>query len=229
MKSQQQFDAERIGLVRQLREQGIHDQRVLEAFLSVPREHFAPEDVRERAYENSALSIGSGQTISQPLMVAIMLQAVAPASGSRVLEVGAGSGYLLALLSKMGCQVLGLERLPELAAVAANTLTDLGISNFKIRVTDGSDGYAAFAPYDAIIVSCSAPRVPEALLEQLVIGGRMAVPVGDRTSQRLLLITRIGDSDYQTAEHGGCVFVPLVGRHGWPDPEQQELPVEPEA
>lgn len=193
----------------QLRARGISDERVLDAMMRVPRHEFAPERYRDQAYEDHPLPIGEGQTISQPYIVARMLEAVALSPNDRVLEVGTGSGYLTALLGELGAEVVSVERHAALAEAAREMLAGMGYTNVRVIVGDGSQGYAESAPYDAIIVSAAAAEVPRALLEQLDEGGRMIIPVGAADSQQLQLIRKVGGQP-RTSLHELCRFVPLV-------------------
>jgi protein-L-isoaspartate(D-aspartate) O-methyltransferase len=193
----------------QLRARGIGDERVLDAMVRVPRHEFAPERYRNQAYEDHPLPIGQGQTISQPYIVARMLEALAIKPTSKVLEVGTGSGYLTALLAELAAQVISVERYADLANAARELLGRLGYSNVKVIVGDGSKGFAEAAPYDAIIVSAAAGEVPPALLEQLAEGCRMIIPVGSADSQQLQLI-RMENGQPQISFHELCRFVPLV-------------------
>jgi protein-L-isoaspartate(D-aspartate) O-methyltransferase len=193
----------------QLAARGIHDRRVLEAMLDLPRHEFVPEALRDRAYEDHPLPIGAGQTISQPYIVAVMLEYLALQPTDLVLEVGTGSGYVTALLSRMCAEVYSVERHAELASVAETTLARLGYSNVKIRVGDGSQGWREYAPFDAIVVSAATSEIPPALFGQLREEGRMIVPVGPPASQQLQLIRKVnGQPEVQAME--GCRFVPLV-------------------
>lgn len=200
----------------QLIPRGVRDSRVLDAFRAVPREKFVPEDVRARAFDNSALDIGCGQTISQPLMIGLMLQVLDVQPDDMVLEIGAGSGYQAALLGKLGRSVVSIERIPELAERAQRTLEENGFENVRVIVADGSKGWPNEAPYDRIIAACAAPRVPEALVEQLADGGRLVAPVGSRLSQQLAVVDRV-EGQTQTKCQDRCVFVPLIGEQGWPE------------
>ena len=197
----------------QLAERGIRDVRVLDAMRNVPRHEFVPESLRQEAYEDHPLPIGEGQTISQPYIVAAMLEHLALEAGDqgadRVLEVGTGSGYVTALLSLLCAEVYSVERHEQLAALAESTLHRLGYGNVKVRVGDGSQGWPEYAPFDAILVSAATPEMPPALFAQLREGGRMVVPVGPASSQELQLIRKIGgEREVEFLE--GCRFVPLV-------------------
>ncbi len=194
---------------RQLRLRGITDERVLEAMLRVPRHEFAPERFRDQAYEDHPLPIGEGQTISQPYIVALMLEALVLSPADRVFEVGTGSGYVTALLAEMVCEVISIERHPSLADHARQLLLDLGYRNIRVIAGDGSRGVLEFAPYNAIIVSAAAPELPQALIEQLANGGRMIVPVGEDDSQQLQLIYK-EDGRVTARMRELCRFVPLV-------------------
>jgi protein-L-isoaspartate(D-aspartate) O-methyltransferase len=193
----------------QLRARGISEERVLDAMLRVPRHEFAPERYRDQAYEDHPLPIGEGQTISQPYIVARMLEALALSPSDRVLEVGTGSGYLTALLAELAAQVVSVERHAALADAARELLACMGYKNVGVIVGDGSQGYTEGAPYNAIIVSAAAAEVPRALLEQLAEGGRMIIPVGSADSQQLQLIRKVGGQP-RTSLHELCRFVPLV-------------------
>jgi protein-L-isoaspartate(D-aspartate) O-methyltransferase len=193
----------------QLHKRGISDSRVLDAMARVPRHEFAPEQYREQSYEDHPLPIGESQTISQPYIVALMLQVLAVSPTDRVLEVGTGSGYLTALLAELAAEVISVERHAMLAEKARNVLAAMGYSNVKVIVGDGSRGFHEAAPYDAIIVSAAAAEVPSALLAQLREGGRMIIPVGTSDSQQLQLI-RIENGEPKIALRELCRFVPLV-------------------
>jgi len=200
---------------RQLLRRGIRDQAVLSAMKSLPREFFVPPEIRADAYRDEALPIPSGQTISQPYIVARMTELLAPRKGMRVLEVGTGSGYQTAVLATIGCEVISIERRAGLAQTARGRLSDLGLGGrVRIVVGDGSLGWPAAAPFEAIIVTAAAPRVPPTLLAQLADGGRLVVPVGTARAQDLVGVTRLGDA-FDERTFGGCVFVPLVGAEGF--------------
>jgi protein-L-isoaspartate(D-aspartate) O-methyltransferase len=199
---------------------GVADPRVIEAFRRVPRELFVPQRLVEMAYDDEALPIGMGQTISQPSLVAEMLAALQLRGHERVLEVGTGSGYVAALLAHLAHAVDTVERVVELARDASARLQNLGISTDLVRVHhhDGTLGFAPNAPYDAIVVAASGPRVPHALIDQLVDGGRLVMPVGDSpNTQRLLRVTRTDTRRWISEDLGGVRFVPLVGSDGWQD------------
>ncbi len=198
----------------QLRARGITDERVLRAFLEVPREEFVPDEQKEHAYEDKPLPIGFGQTISQPYMAAVMTALLHPEREGKVLEVGTGSGYQAAILSKLAGEVVSVEIIPELARRARETLKKLGVKNCEVVVGDGSAGYPAEAPYDAIIVTAGAPSIPEELLRQLRNNGCLVAPVGDLFGQVLVRITRKKNS-FRREEFFPCAFVPLRGVKGW--------------
>ena len=204
------FDVQRTKMVQaQIEARGIRDPRVLAAMRDVPRHEFVPEALRDKAYEDHPLPIGEGQTISQPYIVAVMLAHMALQPADRVLEIGTGSGYATALLSRLCAEVYSIERHGELAAVAEATLARLGYSKVRVRVGDGRVGWPENSPFDAILVSAAASEIPAALFAQLHSGGRMIVPVGPPASQELQLIRKINDEpEVQVLE--GCRFVPLV-------------------
>jgi protein-L-isoaspartate(D-aspartate) O-methyltransferase len=189
---------------------GLADPRLLAAFEQVPREAFVPPELSARAYEDAALPIGLGQTISQPSMIALMLAALECSPRHRVLEVGSGSGYVLALLSQLGCEVFGVERHAELAARARGTLRDLGITDVVVQDGDGAHGVPTHAPYDRILVSAGAAQIPEALLAELAEGGRLVMPVGGAHSQILVTCERDDKGTLHYRAGPSCVFVPLV-------------------
>ncbi len=194
---------------------GIRDPGVLEAMRTVPRHLFVPEALQGRAYGDHALPISANQTISQPYIVARMSELLEIDKESRVLEIGAGSGYQTAVLARIAGQVYAIERIPELAREAQHRIRQLGIYNATVKCFDGTLGWAANAPYDAILVAAGAPDVPEPLVAQLRVGGRLVVPVGDsREAQRLIRVIKT-DTGYREEDHGGCAFVPLIGQHGW--------------
>jgi len=209
------FGGYRARLVERLREQGIRDLSVLQAFAQTPRHLFVPEAVRHRAYEDAALPIGGGQTISQPFTQARYLEALRLQGRERVLEIGTGSGYQAAVLAAMGAEVYTVERIPELAETARGLLDELGYGDVRVRVGDGSAGWPEKGPFDAILVAAGAPEPPPSLLDQLdPDGGRLVVPVGDRELQNLVLVERSG-TEFTTRRMMACRFVPLVGADGW--------------
>jgi protein-L-isoaspartate(D-aspartate) O-methyltransferase len=212
---EQQFTGPRRRLVETLQDSGIHDLAVLRAFDAVPRHLFVPTGVRHRAYEDSALPIGNGQTISQPSIHARYLQELQLTGRERVLEIGTGSGYQTVLLSHLVSQVFSIERIGALMDSARAIIAKLGKNNVSLLQGDGTLGWRDYAPYDAILVSAAAPDVPRALAEQLAEGGRMLIPVGGRDEQVLYVITRRGP-ELQRRAIGPVRFVPLVGTQGWP-------------
>ena len=203
----------RTRLIEALRERGISDMAVLAAIAAVPRHLFVPESVRHRAYEDAALPIGGGQTISQPYVQALTLQLAGLTGRERVLEIGTGSGYQTALLAQVAAQVVSVERLPALASAAQRALQAAGVRNVTAVQGDGTLGWMPLAPYDAIVVAAGGPDVPQPLLDQLSIGGRLVVPVGGREAQTLVLVTRTPHG-FSRREVGGVRFVPLIGEHG---------------
>jgi len=200
----------------QLRGRGIRDERVLAAMLEIPRHLFVAPEMTECAYLDQPLTIGRGQTISQPYMVAAMTEALELAGTERVLEVGAGSGYQAAVLGRLAREVIALELEPRLAEAAAERLARLGFANVRVLAGDASGGYAEMAPYDGIVVSAAARSVPQPLVDQLADGGRLLIPVGPEDGQELLRIRRTGAGVTREVLHY-CRFVPLLGRHGQPE------------
>ena len=198
----------------QLRPRGIKDERVLDAMGSVPRHMFMEEGLWNRAYDDCALPIGEGQTISQPYMVALMTELLELKGDEKVLEIGTGSGYQSAVLSMLSSEVHTVERIPSIASSAETRLKDFGYSNVNIYIADGTIGLSAEAPFDGIIVTAGAPRIPDQYVEQLKPGGRLVIPVGTRYSQVLYQVTKTPDG---IREHMStpCVFVPLIGQEGW--------------
>lgn len=201
-------------VAEQLRPRGIHDPRVLAAFESIPRHLFVPPEYQPWAYNDSPQPIGHDQTISQPYIVALMSERLTLTGSERVLEVGTGSGYQAAILSKLAAEVHTVELLPELAERAHRTLEALGLTNVHVHCADGSQGWPQSAPYQAILVAAAAPKVPQPLLEQLAEGGRLILPVGARGFQRLELWRREG-SAFSSEEILPVAFVLLRGKHGW--------------
>jgi protein-L-isoaspartate(D-aspartate) O-methyltransferase len=199
---------------RQLRGRDITDQRVLDAMERVPRELFVPDDLRDRAFDDAALPIGAGQTISQPYMVARIAEELGLDGDERVLDVGTGSGYQAAVLAELADEVHTIERIPELAEQARANLAAAGYDNVTVHVGDGSRGLPENAPYDAIAVAAAAPSFPQALYDQLTLGGRLVVPVGGRRGQRLQVIVRSPEGP-AVVRSVPCRFVPLVGEEGF--------------
>jgi protein-L-isoaspartate(D-aspartate) O-methyltransferase len=215
------LDEERQAMVHtQLACRGINDERVLDAMARVPRHLFVPEEWRAQAYEDRALPIEAGQTISQPFIVALMAQALALVGDERVLEIGTGSGYAAAVLSLLATEVYTVERWPALAESAERRLHDLGFKNVHVVVGDGTAGLPAYAPFDAITVAAASPWAPKPLREQLANGGRLLIPVGGRDEQLLLRLTR-RDNVIHTERLSGVRFVPLIGAHAW-EPREGE-------
>jgi protein-L-isoaspartate(D-aspartate) O-methyltransferase len=206
-------DLRRAMVARLARERGIADERVLDAMRQVPRHRFVPDAVAARAYGDHSLPIGFGQTISQPYVVARMTQLLQVAPEHRVLEVGCGSGYQAAVLGRLARAVFTLERVAELARRAAALLRELGYDNVSVKALDGTYGLSASAPYDRILVAAGAAEVPRPLLDQLAVGGRMIVPVGDERGQRLRVIKK-RRGHFGQEERDEVVFVPLLGRFG---------------
>ena len=218
-----QLDEPRRLLVEELRRHGIADERVLAAIGRVRRETFVPGGLVERAYENVALPIGLGQTISQPYVVALMTQELGLTGIERVLEVGTGSGYQAAILAELASAVVTVERVPELLESAGRVLGLLGYGNVELHLANGTLGWPAGAPYDRIIVTAAAPEVPDVLLGQLALGGRLVIPVGTLKAQHLVLVRR-SEQGVEETNLGGVRFVPLVGESGWPESSLAELP-----
>lgn len=203
-------------VTQQITARGVKDARVLDAMARIPRERFVPQAQRGSAYEDRPLPIGEEQTISQPFMVGLMTELLHLARESRVLEIGTGSGYQTAVLASIAGRVISLERHAPLAERAAWTLRCLGFDNVEIHAADGTRGWPAGAPYDAILVTAGAPALPEPLLTQLAEGGRLVCPVGPRDLQDLMIVTRRGNGfSYEMGTR--CVFVPLIGQEGWPE------------
>jgi protein-L-isoaspartate(D-aspartate) O-methyltransferase len=193
---------------------GISNPRILAAMRQIPRHFFIPPPYDRSAYEDNPLPIGNGQTISQPYIVALMTDLLSPKPGDRVLELGTGCGYQTAILAALAKHVVTIERIPAVANLARSNLSRLGIANIKMIVGDGTTGYPAGAPFNAILITAATPQIPPLLINQLEEGGRLVAPVGSRDLQELVRISRVG---YGTVEsrHGGVRFVPLIGKHGW--------------
>jgi protein-L-isoaspartate(D-aspartate) O-methyltransferase len=202
-------------VARQLEDRAVADARVLAAMREVPRHLFVSDDLADAAYDDRALPIGGGQTISQPYVVALMLEALAVQPGERALEVGAGSGYAAALLARLAREVVAIERDPQLCEEARRRLAELGVANIEVHAADGTLGWPARAPFDAILVSAGGPHVPPALEAQLAPGGRLVMPVGARREQSLVRLVRRAGGEIERQELGEVAFVPLVGEQGF--------------
>jgi protein-L-isoaspartate(D-aspartate) O-methyltransferase len=208
--------SQRLAMIeRQIMVRGIDDRRVLDAFASVPREAFVSPELASFAYDDAPLPIGGGQTISQPYIVALTAAALRLEPDDRVLDIGTGSGYAAAVLSRIAREVYGVERVPELCRTAQERLAALSYDNVQVRCGDGTLGWPEHAPYDAIAVAAVGPRVPPALLEQLALGGRLVMPVGPDGSQTLLCLTRTGPETYREESLVDVRFVPLIGAQGF--------------
>ncbi len=205
---------------RHLAARGIRDPLVLTAMGAVPREAFVPEHLADFVYEDSALPIEAGQTISQPYIVARMIELMELQPTDKALEVGAGSGYAAAVLSRIASKVYSIERHEVLANQARERIEHLVYANAKIIFADGTKGLPEQAPFDAILVSAGGPKVPETLKQQLTVGGRLVIPVGRGTHQTLLLVRRVGDDEFEEEDHGAVTFVPLIGAEGWAEPAE---------
>jgi len=216
----QELRGARLRLVETLRDKGIRDLAVLRAFEQTPRHQFLPSGLRHRAYEDSSLPIGNGQTISQPSIHARYLELLSLTGHERVLEVGTGSGYQTVLLAHLVEQVFTIERIPALYQQARDAIQRAGAGNVSMLLGDGTLGWREYAPYDAILVSAGAPSVPEPLLTQIADRGRMLVPVGTREDQQLVMYSR-ANGQLERKEIGPVRFVPLVGHHGWEDNERR--------
>lgn len=193
----------------------IRDQNILQAMRAVPRHFFVAEALRGRAYDDNALPIDFNQTISQPYIVARMSELLELDKRSRVLEIGAGSGYQTAVLAQVASQVYAIERIGELARQAHARLRELGIYNATVKAFDGTLGWKAHSPYEGILVAAGGPVIPEPLVAQLTVGGRLVIPIGEtREGQRLVRVTKT-EAGHRMEDHGSCQFVPLIGQHGW--------------
>ena len=201
----------------QIRSRGVRDERVLRAMEKIPRHLFVDEGLIDQAYSDSPLPIGEKQTISQPYIVAIITEALELKGSEKVLELGTGSGYQAAILAELADRVFTIERIALLAQKARKLLESLNYYNVVIRVGDGTYGWREESPFDAIAVSAGSPSIPRTLVEQLAIGGRLVIPVGDRYSQNLIKLTRLSENpnDVKKEDLGGCRFVNLIGEHGW--------------
>lgn len=208
-------------LIGQLRQHGIRDERVLAVMDEVPRDRFVPEALQEVAFDDHALPIGAGQTISQPYMVALMTQELALTGTETVLEIGTGSGYQAAILARLCRRVVTIERIPELSDAAQRVLAQLGVTNVEFRIGDGTLGCPEYAPYDGIIVTAGAPKIPPLLFEQLADGGRLVIPIGTDRPQILQCVIRHGDRA-RIVDGCPCSFVPLIGADAWPEDAARE-------
>ena len=213
------FAVQREAMVeRQLKRRGIQDRSILEAFRSVPREEFVAENFAHMAYADHPLPIEAGQTISQPYIVALMIEAAAVQATSKVLEIGSGSGYAAAVISRIAAQVVGIERQKDLVHVARERLKRLGYENIEIVEGDGTRGHPGHAPFDAILAAASGSHVPRSLVDQLAPGGRIVMPLGSPDwLQQLVKVTKLTDGTLQQSELCGVRFVPLIGEEGWND------------
>ena len=209
------FERQRRQLIEAIREKGIDDLEILRAFDITPRHLFLPESVQHRAYEDAPVPIGFGQTASQPSLQALYLQILQLQPNDRVLEIGTGSGFQTALLAQLAGHVYSVERIRELSQRARTVIDSMRLSNVALMVGDGTIGWSKYAPYDAILVTAGAPNVPAALVDQLAMGGRMLIPIGGRDQQVLTLVTRTAEG-VESRDVAGVVFVPLLGRFGWP-------------
>lgn len=207
---------QRLRMAERLRDHyKITDERVLEVMGTLPRHLFVPEAIKSQAYNDNALPISGGQTISQPFIVARMTKLLGLTGQEKVLEIGAGSGYQTAVLASLARKVFAIERLPVLADEANRRLQILGFRNFTLKAGDGTEGWNAYMPFDAILVAAGGPNIPMPLVNQLKDGGKLVIPIGDeQRKQDLVRVTRIADS-YKTENLGPCAFVPLIGEHGW--------------
>lgn len=209
------FERQRRQLIETIRDHHIDDLEILRAFDITPRHLFLPESVQHRAYEDAPVPIGFGQTASQPSLQALYLDTLKLSAQDRVLEVGTGSGFQTALLAQLAGHVYSVERIRELSQRARTAIDTLRLSNVALLVGDGTIGWSRYAPYDAILVTAGAPNLPQALVDQLTAGGRMLIPIGDRNTQQLTLITKTA-TGIESSSISECVFVPLLGRFGWP-------------
>ncbi len=210
------YEILRGGMVKRLREHyKIQDERVLEAMNRLPRHFFVPEAIKHQAYKDNALPIASNQTISQPFIVARMTELLELTQSARILEIGAGSGYQTAVLASIAGKIFAIERIPNLTTQAQERLQKLGFHNVTLRCADGTNGWEVYAPFDGILVAAGSPEIPQPLLAQLKIGGKLVIPIGqDPKTQNLIRVTRTVKG-FQTEDFGPCSFVPLIGEHGW--------------
>jgi len=211
-----EYQIPRERMVQRLREHyKIRDERVLDVMEKLPHHLFVAEALKVQAYKDNALPISSNQTISQPFIVARMTELLEITPQSRILEIGAGSGYQTAILGSLAGQVFAIERIPVLAKEAQERLQKLNFHNVTLRCADGTNGWEVYAPFDGILVAAGGPSIPDPLVKQLKIGGRLVIPIGnDQKTQNLIRVTRTAKS-FQTEDFGACAFVPLIGEHGW--------------
>lgn len=214
MQQQLKFKQRRKNLVETLRKKGISNERVLEAFEKVPRHVFVDTALQDRAYKDTALPIGMDQTISQPYTVARQTELLEVFPGEKVLEIGTGSGYQASILCELGAEVYSVERHKKLYEKARKHLEELGYS-VQLKLGDGTLGWSAYAPYDAIIVTAAAPEVPDKLLEQLSVNGRLVIPVGDTSKQQMIRVRKVRENEFEQESFRHFKFVPLVGEKGW--------------
>jgi len=210
------YEILRGAMIKRLRDHyRIQDERVLDVMNRLPRHQFVPEAIKHQAYKDNALPIASNQTISQPFIVARMTELLELKPNARILEIGAGSGYQTAVLASLAGKIFAIERIPNLAATAQERLQKLGFHNVTLRCADGTNGWEVYAPFDGILVAAGSPDLPQPLLKQLKIGGRLVIPIGsDPKTQNLIRVTRDAGG-FQTEDFGACSFVPLIGEHGW--------------
>lgn len=214
MQQQLKFKQRRKNLVETLRKKGISNERVLEAFEKVPRHVFVDTALQDRAYKDTALPIGMDQTISQPYTVARQTELLEVFPGEKVLEIGTGSGYQASILCELGAEVYSVERHKKLYEKARKHLEELGYS-VQLKLGDGTLGWSAYAPYDAIIVTAAAPEVPDKLLDQLNVNGRLVIPVGDTSKQQMIRVRKVRENEFEQESFRHFKFVPLVGEKGW--------------
>jgi protein-L-isoaspartate(D-aspartate) O-methyltransferase len=211
------LDERHVMVKEQLEKRGIRNPWLLQAMLDVPRHHFVPLDDQNKAYEDGPLPIGSGQTISQPYIVASMIELIEPKTTHRVLEVGVGSGYSGAVLSRLVGEVYGVERDSSLLAQAEKRFKEMGFLNIQVKPGDGTLGWEEQAPFDAILVTAGSPALPKTLLSQLKVGGLMMIPVGTREQQDLVRVVKRSETHFQEKSLYAVKFVPLIGKEGWPN------------
>lgn len=215
-KIQDEYTIPRQRMVKFLREHyKIADENVLEVMEKLPRHLFVPDALKAQAYKDNALPIAANQTISQPFIVARMTELLELTPSSKILEIGAGSGYQTAVLAALAGRIYAIERIPQLAAGAQEKIRRLGFTNVDLQCGDGTNGWRNAAPFDGILVAAGSPTMPDPLLNQLKIGGKLVIPIGqDQKTQRLYRVTRAA-KNFQTEDFGACAFVPLIGEHGW--------------